>query len=169
MELSTLTDVLADQIEDLYSAENQLVDALPGVAAAADDPKLREAFEHHLEQTREHVRRLASIFDELGVTAPSEYCEGMAGLISEEAEVADAAGSCPAKDAALIAAAQRIEHYEIAAYGAARALAAELGLGDIKHVLTETLDEESAADSRLTEIATGGLLRSGINAAAARR
>jgi len=166
MPFLTLNDVLADQIEDLHSAETQLVDALPQVAAAAGDTKLREAFAHHLDQTHEHVRRLESMFAEVGIDAPMKVCEGMRGLIAEGSAVVATEGSGPAKDAALIAAAQRIEHYEIAAYGTARTLAGELGLDQVKDLLDETLDEESAADSLLTKIATGGLLHSGVNDAA---
>ncbi len=160
MPLDTLTDVFKEQVEDLYSAETQLVQALPGVASAAEDSKLREAIEAHLEQTRTHVERLEHILSDLGISSPSEKCEGMAGLLAEGEEIIRTPGSGPAKDAALIAAAQRVEHYEIAAYGTARALAGELGLDDASGLLGETLEEESAADELLTKIATGGLMRS---------
>ena len=163
MALATLNDVFADQIEDLYSAETQLVDALPKVAAAAHDEKLREAIENHLEQTRGHVERLSAIKAELGIDA-AQRCKGMAGLLAEGDETVNESGAGPAKDAAIIAAAQRVEHYEIAAYGTARTLAAELGYEDVKDLLNETLSEESAADELLTKIATGGLFRSGVNA-----
>lgn len=165
MPLSTLNDVFADQIEDLYSAETQLVQALPKIAAAASDGKLREAIENHLEETRGHVGRLSNIKSDLGINAP-QRCKGMAGLIAEGDETVGESGGGAAKDAAIIAAAQRVEHYEIAAYGTARTLAGELGYGDAKDLLGETLDEESAADSLLTKIATGGLFRSGVNAEA---
>jgi ferritin-like metal-binding protein YciE len=165
MALSTLNDVFEDQIEDLYSAETQLVEALPKIAAAASDEKLREALEHHLEQTRGHVERLSNIKSDLGIDSPQK-CKGMAGLIAEGDETVGESGAGAAKDAAIIAAAQRVEHYEIAAYGTARALAGELGYDDAKGMLDETLDEESAADNLLTKIATGGLLRSGLNAEA---
>jgi ferritin-like metal-binding protein YciE len=165
--MTTLNDVFVEQIEDLYSAETQLVDALPRVAAAASDATLREALEQHLEQTRGHVRRLTEIFGDVGITSsPSQKCKGMEGLLAEGEEVLGMPGTGAAKDAAIIAAAQRVEHYEIAAYGTARTLASELGYDDAKGLLDETLDEESAADKLLTKIATGGLLRSGLNAEA---
>ncbi len=166
MPLSTLNDVFVEQIEDIYSAENQLVEALPKVAAAASDDKLRAALEQHLEQTRVHVQRLRNIFTDVGISSPTQQCEGMAGLLAEGEEVIRTPGTGPAKDAALIAAAQRVEHYEIAAYGTARELAAELGYEDARELLNETLDEESAADELLSKIASGGLLRSGVNAQA---
>ncbi len=165
MAFATLNDVFTDQIEDLYSAETQLVGALPKIAAAASDEKLREAFTTHLEETREHVDRLRQIKSDLGITG-SQRCKGMAGLLAEGDEVLGEAGGGASKDAAIIAAAQRVEHYEIAAYGTARTLASELGYDDAKKLLDETLDEESAADQLLTKIATGGLLRSGLNAEA---
>lgn len=165
MALATLNDVFEDQIEDLYSAETQLVDALPKMASAATDAKLREAIETHFQETRGHVERLAQIKGELRIDSP-QRCKGMAGLIAEGDEAVQETGNGAAKDAAIIAAAQRVEHYEIAAYGTARTLADELGYSEAKDLLNETLDEESNADGLLTKIATGGLLRSGINAAA---
>ncbi|HEY7966176.1 MAG TPA: ferritin-like domain-containing protein [Solirubrobacteraceae bacterium] len=157
--------MFADQIEDLYSAETQLVEALPKIARAASDDKLREAIENHLEETRGHIDRLTHIKNDLGISA-EQKCKGMAGLLAEGDETVNESGGGPAKDAAIIAAAQRVEHYEIAAYGTARTLASELGFGDAEGLLGETLDEESAADELLTKIATGGLFRSGVNEAA---
>ena len=165
MQLTSLQDVFVDQLGDLYSAEQQLVQALPKVSGAASDDKLRTAFDQHLEETREHVRRLEQIFDQLGFSVPAEKCKGMEGLIAEGEKIIAAPGDPAAKDAALIAAAQRIEHYEIAAYGTVRTLADELGHDDVETLLNETLDEESAADQKLTKIATGGLLKSGVNQA----
>ncbi len=166
MTLATLNDVFVDQVEDLFSAETQLVTALPKIAAAASDQKLRDAIENHLVQTRDHVDRLVQIRSELGIGS-MQHCQGMEGLLREGTEIVEESGVGPAKDAAIIAAAQRVEHYEIAAYGTARALAGELGYDDAKKLLGDTLDEESAADDLLTKIATGGLFRSGVNAAAA--
>ncbi|TML88483.1 MAG: ferritin-like domain-containing protein [Actinobacteria bacterium] len=155
--------MLKDQLADLYSAERQLVDALPKVARAATHPRLREAVEQHLEETRGHARRLEEIFRGRGMSPPSEHCKGMEGLIEEGEEVVSASGDPAAKDAALIAAAQRVEHYEMAGYGTARTLADELGLDDAKGLLQETLDEEAKADELLTQIATGGMMRTGVN------
>ena len=168
MQLQTLEDVLIEQIADLQSAEGMLVEALPQMAGAASNEKLREAFEHHLDQTRTHVRRLADVAAQIGQTVPAETCEAMQGLIAEGAEVIRATGDPNAKDAALIAAAQRVEHYEIAAYGTARTLADELGIDDAKELLDQTLDEESSADKLLTKIATGGMFRAGVNEQAPR-
>jgi ferritin-like metal-binding protein YciE len=166
MQMQSLNDVLADQLADLLSAERQLVTALPGVARAASSPQLKEALETHLEETKQHVARLEEIFSRTSMPRLEEHCEGMEGLIREGEEIAHATGNPAAKDAALIAAAQRIEHYEIAGYGSARALAAELDLSEATGLLDETLDEEGKADKLLTKIATGGLLRSGVNEAA---
>ena len=168
MQFNSLNDVLVEQLNDLYSAEQQLVVALPKVAAAANSSELREALQDHLEQTRGHVRRLEEIFTELGVRPASQPCEGMAGLIKEGEKIVAATGAPEALDAALIAGAQRVEHYEIAAYGTARTLAAELDLDSAETLLDETLSEEAKADKLLTKIATGGLLTSGINKEAAR-
>jgi ferritin-like metal-binding protein YciE len=163
MTLNSLEDVLREQVQDLYSAENQLVNALPKVSQSASSPELKKAIDEHLEETRGHVRRLEEVFGELGMTPSATRCKAMEGLIAEGEEVLGTAGDPLAKDAALIGAAQRIEHYEIAAYGTARTLAGELDHGDAERLLSETLDEESAADKLLTKIATGGMFRSGIN------
>jgi ferritin-like metal-binding protein YciE len=163
MQFQTLDDVFVDQLGDLLDAERQLVDALPKMAAAASDDKLRKAFEEHLAETHDHVHRLEEIFGTLGRTAPAETCKAMKGLVAEGAEVIQSTGDPAAKDAALIAAAQRVEHYEIAGYGTVKTLAGQLGHGDAKDLLDQTLDEESNADSLLTKIATGGLMKSGVN------
>jgi ferritin-like metal-binding protein YciE len=168
MKLDSLEDVFIEQVADLRSAEQQLVEALPNVAKAATDDELREALEHHLEQTREHMRRLDEIAGTLSLTLPQEHCEGMEGLLKEGEAVIATQGTAAAKDAALIAAAQRVEHYEISGYGTARTLAGQLGHDDAKRLLEETLDEESKADELLTKIATGGILSSGVNDQAGR-
>jgi ferritin-like metal-binding protein YciE len=165
---NSLQDVFADQLGDLRSAEQQLVEALPKLAAAAHDDQLRDAFQTHLEETRGHLQRLEDVIPTLGLSVPVETCEGMQGLLREGEHVLTAAGDPVARDAALIAAAQRVEHYEIAAYGTAATLADELGFDDAKDALDQTLDEESNADKLLTKIATGGMFRSGINQQAAR-
>jgi ferritin-like metal-binding protein YciE len=166
MRLNSLHDVFVEQIDDLYDAEMQLVEALPKLARAASDAGLRQALDDHLEETRAHVGRLGEIRGQLGIKASSTRCEGMEGLIAEGSEIMSMDGEPAAKDAALIGAAQRVEHYEIAAYGTAHALADQLGLDSAAELLNETLDEEGEADKTLTKLATGGLLSSGINRAA---
>lgn len=168
MGLHSLDDVLHDQVKDLLSAEKQLVAALPRVAEGAHSPELKEAISEHLEQTRGHVKRLQTVTGLLGIDSSASTCKAMQGLVAEGEEVLAEDGDPIAKDAAIIAAAQRIEHYEIAAYGTARTLAGELDHGDAEKLLGETLDEESAADKLLTKIATGGLFKSGVNRAATR-
>ena len=163
MNLETLQDVFVEQVSDLYSAERQLIDALPKMASAASNDPLREAFQTHLQETEVHVRRLEDVFETTPIEREDEECEAMKGLITEGEEIVQADGSPNAKDAALIAAAQRVEHYEIAAYGSARDMAKELGFADAAKKLDETLDEEAAADKLLTKIATGGVFSSGIN------
>jgi ferritin-like metal-binding protein YciE len=167
MQLQTLQDLFEHEIADLYDAETQLVTTLPKLAQAASNDELRGAFEHHLEETREHVRRLDEIRGQIG-SSTSEQCDGMRGLIKEGDEIVSGEGDPNVKDAALISAAQRVEHYEIAAYGTARTLAGELDLDDAKDLLDQTLDEESNADKLLTKIATGGMLKTGINEQARR-
>jgi ferritin-like metal-binding protein YciE len=164
--LDSLRDVLQEQVEDLYSAEQQLVQALPKVAGAVHTDKLRGAIEEHLQETRGHVTRLEEVLAQLGISSSSAHCKGMEGLIAEGDEIVGMSGDPIAKDAALIAAAQRIEHYEIAGYGTARTLADELGLDDARDLLDQTLDEEANADKLLTKIATGGMFRAGVNQAA---
>jgi ferritin-like metal-binding protein YciE len=168
MGLQSLDDVLQEQVKDLLSAEKQLVAALPKVAQAAHSQDLKKALNEHLEQTRGHVQRLEKVSGMLGMGSSATTCKAMQGLVAEGEEVLGKDGDPVAKDAAIIAAAQRIEHYEIAAYGTARTLASELDHQDAEKLLSETLDEESAADKLLTKIATGGLFKSGINQAAAR-
>jgi ferritin-like metal-binding protein YciE len=153
MQLKTLDDVLQAELKDLYSAERQLVDALPVIANAASSKDLKEAMNEHLDETRGHLKRLEDVFEAIGIRPESEHCAGMEGLIKEGSEIAKAKGNGDARDAALIGAAQRVEHYEIAAYGTARTLAQQLGHSEAARLLDQTLDEESAADQTLTEIA----------------
>jgi ferritin-like metal-binding protein YciE len=169
MQLNTLEDVFHEQLEDLYSAEKQLVSALPQMASAVGSEELRKALQNHLEETRGHVTRLEEIFGQLGMSTPTAHCKGMEGLIAEGKEIVQMPGNSVAKDAAIIAAAQRVEHYEIAGYGTARTLAGELDQSEARDLLDQTLDEESDADKLLTKIATGGLLKTGINEKAAAR
>jgi ferritin-like metal-binding protein YciE len=163
MGFNSLEDVLKEQLEDLHSAETQLIEALPKMAQAAHHDELREAFQNHLEETRGHLKRVEEALGELGVSHPTEVCKGMQGLIAEGEEMIEMQGEPVAKDAALIAAAQRVEHYEIAGYGTARQLADDCGLDGIKDLMDQTLDEESAADKLLTKIATGGMFKAGVN------
>lgn len=160
MKLESLADVFEAELNDLYSAEKQLVEALPSMASAATSDELTQAIEEHLQETRGHVRRLEEAFQSAGLDVKSEKCEAMAGLIKEGSEVAEADGDGDARDAAIIGAAQRVEHYEIAAYGTARTLAEQLGHDEAAGLLSETLDEESAADQKLTEIAVGSVNKS---------
>jgi ferritin-like metal-binding protein YciE len=154
---------LREQLEDLHSAETQLINALPKMAQAAHHDELREAFEHHLVETREHLRRIRDALGEIGVASPTEVSKGMQALIAEADEIMRKDGDPNAKDAALIGAAQRVEHYEIAAYGSARQLADDCGFDAVEELMNQTLDEESHADKLLTKIATGSMFKAGVN------
>ena len=169
MMFNDLKDLYVEQLRDLYDAEHQLTRALPKMANAASSSELRDAFNMHLEQTQSQIQRLERIFTDMGVTPQGETCEAMKGLIKEGDQVIQAQGNPHVKDAALIAAAQRVEHYEIAGYGSVRTYAKELGYGDAASLLQKTLDEEGRTDEKLTSIATGGLFSSGINEKADRR
>jgi ferritin-like metal-binding protein YciE len=169
MQLDTVEDVFADQLGDLRSAETQLIAALPKMRDAAFDSQLKDAFGTHFEETREHLARLQSIISSSGLNVPDEECEAMKGLIREGDEIINTGSPSKVKDVALIAAAQRVEHYEIAAYGTAKTLAKQLDQSDAAGVLDETLDEESHADSLLTKLATGGVFGTGINETAGTR
>jgi len=153
MTLNSFDDLLVEQLEDLYDAEKRLVSALPKMASAAHNSSLRSAFQEHLRQTQNHVTRLEQVFRHLGKSASSKTCDAMKGLISEGEEAINASGDADVKDAALIAAAQRVEHYEIAGYGTARTFAQQLGKQDAARLLQQTLDEEAATDRKLTDLA----------------
>ena len=161
--LSNLQELFIHELRDLYSAEKQLVTALPKMAQQATSADLKDAFNNHLSQTRNHVTRLDEIFSHLGTTGAGKECEAMKGLIKEGEDVMSASGNSDVKDAALIAAAQRVEHYEIAGYGTVRTYAEELGFDDAANLLQKTLDEEGKANKKLTSLAEGGLLSGGIN------
>jgi ferritin-like metal-binding protein YciE len=151
MAVQGLRELYIDELKDLYSAENQLVKALPKMAKAATSGDLRAGFEEHLEQTKGHVQRLESIFKRLEESPKGKKCKGMEGLIEEGAEaIGEYEGDL--LDAALIGAAQRVEHYEIAGYGTVRAMAEELGESEQVSLLNETLEEEKATDEKLTEL-----------------
>jgi len=153
LKLNTMDDLFLVQIKDLYDAEQRLTKALPKMAEAASNKQLKSAFEQHLSETEQHVTRLEKVFGVLGVPPQRETCEAMKGLIAEGDEVISADGQPEVKDAALIAAAQRVEHYEIAGYGTARTFAQQLGQAEIARTLQQTLNEESAADEKLSKIA----------------
>jgi Mn-containing catalase len=153
--MELLRELLTEELKDLLHAENQLVKALPKMAKAAKDPDLRTAFEDHLEQTKGHVERLKEVFELLGEKPKAKPCKGMAGLVEEGQEVitdGKEMEEAPA-DLALIGAAQRVEHYEIAAYGTARAIAEQMERRDIVKLLSQTLTEEEKADQLLTKLA----------------
>lgn len=151
--LTNLEKLLEHEIKDLYSAETQLVKALPKMAKAASDPELKEAFTSHLEETKGHVQRLQQVAEILGTSPRGKSCKAMKGLVEEGEETMKEDGDPNILDLALIGAAQKVEHYEIAGYGTARSLAESLGMDDVISLLQETLDEEGEADKKLTGIA----------------
>jgi ferritin-like metal-binding protein YciE len=151
MPVTTLEDLLVDQVRDLFDAEKQLVRALPKMAGAANSEDLQQAIQDHLEETKNHVSRLERVFQELDKPAKGKACKAMRGLVEEGGEALE--GDSPLTDLAIIAAAQRVEHYEISAYGTARAIAQQLGQDTIVSLLEETEEEEKAADTKLTDIA----------------
>jgi ferritin-like metal-binding protein YciE len=153
MAVESLNELLVEQLRDLYDAENQLIKALPKMAEGANSEELREAIEEHLEQTKGHARRIETVFENLGERAKAKKCKGMEGLIKEGSETLEEDMDPDVKDAAIIAAAQRVEHYEIAGYGTARTMANLLGEREAASLLEETLNEEKQADSKLTELA----------------
>lgn len=153
MAVESLNELLVEQLRDLYDAENQLIKALPKMAEGANSEELREAIEAHLEQTKGHARRIETVFENLGEKAKAKKCKGMEGLIKEGSETLEEDMDPDVKDAAIIAAAQRVEHYEIAGYGTARTMANLLGEREAASLLEETLNEEKQADSKLTELA----------------
>lgn len=160
--MSTLKSLLIEELKDLYDAENRISEALPKMRKAASSQKLADAFGKHLGETKHQIRRLEKISEILGEKLTGEDCEATQGLIEEGEEMIEEFPEGPVRDAALIGAAQRVEHYEIAAYGTVKNLAQELGLSEIAALLQETLDEESKTDEALTELAV-----STINPAAA--
>jgi len=151
--LDSFETLFVDQLQDIYDAEQRLVKALPLMANAAHDPALRAAFQQHLRETQGQVTRLERVFQEMGQPAKPKTCAAMKGLIEEGQEVIDAKGDNDVKDAALIAAAQRVEHYEMSAYGTARAFARRLGKQQAANLLQQTLQEEEMTDKNLTRLA----------------
>jgi ferritin-like metal-binding protein YciE len=153
MKITTLAELLEHELQDIYSAETQLIEALPKMAQAAESKDLRAAFEKHLEQTRVHRQRIEEICKDLHVSPEGETCKGMQGLIKEGEEIIQSDMESEPKQAALIGAAQRVEHYEIAAYGTARAHARQLAYLKAFDLLTQSLDEEKNTDQKLTQLA----------------
>ena len=149
----SLEKLYVEQLRDLYSAEEQITKALPKMAQKAAHPELRRGFEEHLRQTEEHIQRLDRIFQHLGQRGPGHKCKGMEGLLAEGEEVMTEFKDSDVLDAAMIAAAQRVEHYEIAGYGCARTYAQMLGLDEHAQLLDRTLQEEGETDHKLTDLA----------------
>jgi ferritin-like metal-binding protein YciE len=149
----SLKQLYIDELKDLYSAETQLVKALPKMAKASSNSQLRQAFEEHLRQTSDHVSRLEQIFETLEEKATGQKCLGMEGLVKEGSETMEEDYSHEVKDSAIIGAAQRVEHYEIAGYGTVRALAELLGENEHLSLIEQTLEEEKQADENLTQLA----------------
>jgi ferritin-like metal-binding protein YciE len=155
MSLDSLRSLFEEELKDIYHAEKQLVAALPRMAKAATTPELQQAFQSHLKETEGHVQRVEQIFQQLGMPNRGKVCKGMQGLVEEGKEVMEQEGEESVIDAALIASAQKVEHYEISAYGALRTYAQLLGLTDAAKLLATTLAEEEAADEKLNAIAEG--------------
>ena len=153
MKIENMEDLFLAEIEDLYDCEKRLTKALPKMAKASTSPELKKAFESHLEETQGHVERLERVFTEIGKKPKAVPCEAIKGLIEEGEEIIANAEEPAVRDAGIIAAANRVEHYEIAAYGAARTFAESLGLTKSVSLLEQTLEEEKKADQKLTQIA----------------
>lgn len=153
MEINSLQELLVDELRDIYHAEGQLVKALPKMAKKASDGDLKSAFETHLQETQGHVQRLEQVFEKLGQKAKGKPCEAMKGILEEGKEIMGEDMDEEAMDAALIAAAQKVEHYEIASYGTVRTWANVLGEKEVVRLLQQTLDEEGKTDKLLTKLA----------------
>ena len=153
MKLNTLKQLYIEELRDLHSAENQLLKALPKMAKGASSEELKLAFENHLDQTKVHVERLEEIFERLDETPKGKTCQAMKGLVEEGSEILGEDGEETVLDAGIIAAAQKVEHYEIASYGTVRTFAQLLGEDEAAELLQETLDEEGEADKLLTQLA----------------
>jgi ferritin-like metal-binding protein YciE len=153
MKLNTLHDLYVNELKDLYDCEQRILKALPKMAEAASSPDLRRAFEKHLDQTKTQTGRLEQIFQNLGEPAKGQKCKGIEGIINEGENLMDKDALPAVSDAALIASAQRVEHYEMAGYGTARSFARRLGFEDHARLLQETLNEEGETDKELTSLA----------------
>lgn len=157
MELNTLKDLYIVELKDLYSAEKQIIKAMPKMVKAASNKQLSAGFQQHLEETKVHAQRLEKILSDLGQTTRGPKCKGMEGVLKEGEEMIEEEGDEEVRDAGLIAAAQRVEHYEMAGYGCARTYAQLLGEKEGAKLLQTTLDEEGATDKKLTELATSSI------------
>jgi ferritin-like metal-binding protein YciE len=166
MTVKNVQDLLLDELRDIYDAEKQLVKALPKMAKSASSEQLRVAFEEHLEQTRNQVERLEQAFQKLDTRARAKHCNAMRGLVEEASQMMAEIKTPQVLDAGLIAGAQKVEHYEIAAYGSARALAEACGHREVVRLLEATLEEEKAADQKLNQIALGEVNKAALAAAA---
>jgi len=153
MEMQSLRELMIDELKDLYSAENQILKALPKMIKKADSPELKQGFEKHLKETEGQVGRLDQIFQELEVSPKGKKCKGMEGVIEDGKELMEKNAEPEVMDAGLIGAAQHVEHYEIAGYGCARTYAELLGLNEVARLLQKTLDEEKATDEKLSQLA----------------
>lgn len=151
--MENLKELLIDELKDLYSAESQIVKALPKIVRGIESDELKAAINEHLEVTKTQVQRLTQVFESLGAKPKGKHCKGMEGLLEEGSELLQEEEKGTLRDLALIGAAQRVEHYEVAAYGTAKAMAETLGLTEAAELLSETLAEEGEADQRLTEVA----------------
>lgn len=163
MNLSSLHALFVDELQDIYDAEQQIAEALPQMADAAANPDLKQAFESHLAETADQIDRLDRVFEIIGVMPSGIECAAARGLIEESDDVIESLGEPAVKDAALIGAAQRVEHYEMASYGTACALAKQLNLEEAANLLHRNLEEEEAADKKLTRLAVGSFFTAGIN------
>jgi ferritin-like metal-binding protein YciE len=162
MALESMQDLFLNELKDVYNAEKQILRALPRMAKAADAPALQQAFNKHLRETEGQVKRLERIFKSLGQAARGKKCKGMEGLIEEGKEILEEEGAPEVIDAALISAAQRVEHYEIAAYGCLRAYAQLLGYDEADRLLQQTLQEEEATDEALSALGEGGINQAAV-------
>lgn len=153
MEMESLKDLMIDELKDLYSAENQILKALPKMIKKATSTELKRGFEKHLKETQGHVERLEKIFQQLDAKPGGKKCKGMEGVIADGKDLMEQDAEPEVMDAGLIGAAQHVEHYEMAGYGCVRTYAELLGLGQIAGLLQKTLDEEKATDAKLTELA----------------
>jgi ferritin-like metal-binding protein YciE len=166
MPVKTTDDLLLEELRDIYHAEKQLVKALPKMAKKAKSDKLRQAFEHHLEETNGQIERLEQVFDHLDKPARGKRCEAMQGLIEEAQEMMEEIKTPEVLDVALIAGAQKVEHYEIASYGTVHALAEAMGHQEVAQLLAQTLQEEKETDRKLNELAISDINKKALKSAA---